>query len=69
MRNSTERPETVSHGTNELIGSDPSNLANALNTLFDGKWKQGFIPPLWDGKTGERIVSLLEKLSSSGHFS
>jgi UDP-N-acetylglucosamine 2-epimerase (non-hydrolysing) len=69
MRNSTERPETVSQGTNELIGSDPLNLANALNTLFDGKWKQGFIPPLWDGKTGERIVSLLEKLSSSGHFS
>jgi len=68
MRNSTERPETVSQGTNELIGSDPSNLAKALNTLFEGRWKQGVIPPLWDGKTGERIVGVLENLSSSVHF-
>jgi UDP-N-acetylglucosamine 2-epimerase (non-hydrolysing) len=65
MRDSTERPETVLQGTNELIGSDPSKLAKALNTLFHGKWKKGTTPPLWDGRTGERIVRSLEALHSS----
>lgn len=62
LRNSTERPETVTMGTNELIGSDPANLKPALDRLFAGEWKQGGIPPLWDGKTGERIVAHLETL-------
>ena len=62
MRNSTERPETVSVGTNELIGTDPARLKPALDQLFDGRWKKGAIPPLWDGKTGERIVECLERL-------
>lgn len=43
-RDTTERPETVSIGTNELIGTDPSKLAPALDKLFSGKWKQGAIP-------------------------
>jgi UDP-N-acetylglucosamine 2-epimerase (non-hydrolysing) len=62
MRNTTERPETVSIGTNELIGTDPSQLAPALGRLFDGRWKRGGIPPLWDGKTSERIAERLEAL-------
>jgi len=62
LRNSTERPETVTMGTNELIGTDPANLKPALDRLFAGEWKQGGIPPLWDGKTGERIVAHLETL-------
>lgn len=62
LRNNTERPETVEQGTNELIGTDPAALAPALERLFAGDWKQGGIPPLWDGKTGERIVANLEKL-------
>jgi UDP-N-acetylglucosamine 2-epimerase (non-hydrolysing) len=62
MRNTTERPETVSIGTNELIGTDPSHLAPALDRLFDGGWKRGGIPPLWDGKTSERIAERLEVL-------
>ena len=60
MRNTTERPETVSIGTNELIGTDPSRLAPALDQLFAGRWKRGGIPPLWDGKTSERIAGHLE---------
>jgi UDP-N-acetylglucosamine 2-epimerase (non-hydrolysing) len=56
MRNSTERPETVDIGTNELIGTDPENLRKALKQLLSGQWKQGNIPPMWDGKTAERIV-------------
>jgi UDP-N-acetylglucosamine 2-epimerase (non-hydrolysing) len=62
MRNTTERPETVSIGTNELIGTDPARLAPTLQQLFEGRWKRGGIPPLWDGKTSERIAERLEVL-------
>jgi UDP-N-acetylglucosamine 2-epimerase (non-hydrolysing) len=62
MRDTTERPETVSMGTNELIGTDPSRVAPALDRLFEGRWKHGSIPPLWDGKTSERIAERLEAL-------
>ncbi len=62
LRDNTERPETVTIGTNELIGTDPAKLAPALQRLMAGQWKKGAIPPLWDGKTAERIVEQLEKL-------
>ncbi|MHA7817542.1 MAG: non-hydrolyzing UDP-N-acetylglucosamine 2-epimerase [Pseudohaliea sp.] len=62
LRDSTERPETVDIGTNELIGTDPAALKPALDRLFAGEWKQGGIPPRWDGKAGERIVARLETL-------
>lgn len=62
LRDSTERPETIAIGTNELIGTDPANVKPALDRLFAGKWKKGGIPPLWDGHTGERIVAVLEKM-------
>ncbi|OQX17609.1 MAG: UDP-N-acetylglucosamine 2-epimerase (non-hydrolyzing), partial [Desulfobulbaceae bacterium A2] len=61
LRDSTERPETVSMGTNELIGTDPAKLAPALDCLFAGQWKQGNIPEKWDGKAGERIVEILTR--------
>jgi UDP-N-acetylglucosamine 2-epimerase (non-hydrolysing) len=62
LRNSTERPETVTIGTNELLGIDPAALGPALDRLFAGDWKRGAIPPLWDGKTSERIVEVLERV-------
>lgn len=62
MRDSTERPETVTVGTNEILGTDPAALAPALDRLFAGGWKQGGIPEKWDGRTGKRIVEALEKL-------
>lgn len=65
MRDTTERPETVSEGTNVLVGSDPTRLGPALDMLFEGHWKRGAVPKLWDGKTGERIVSVLERLLRS----
>jgi len=62
LRDSTERPETVTVGTNELIGTDPAALAPVLERLFAGKWKKGAIPEKWDGQTAPRIVAALETL-------
>ncbi len=62
LRDSTERPETVTIGTNELIGSNPVALAPYLDRLFAGKWKKGLVPDKWDGKASERIVGQLSKL-------
>jgi UDP-N-acetylglucosamine 2-epimerase (non-hydrolysing) len=63
LRDSTERPETVEMGTNELIGTDPANIASYLRKLQQGKWKTGQTPELWDGLTSERIVDVLLGLS------
>jgi UDP-N-acetylglucosamine 2-epimerase (non-hydrolysing) len=60
LRNNTERPETVSLGTNELIGENMDVLSASLKKINQGNWKRGEIPPMWDGKTAERIVSILE---------
>jgi len=57
LRNNTERPETCEIGTNVLIGSDPKLIPLAFKKLFDGQWKKGIIPELWDGRASERIVS------------
>lgn len=62
LRNTTERPETVTIGTNELIGTDPAAIRPALDRLFSGAWKKGAIPEFWDGRTGERIVAILEQV-------
>ncbi|MFN6368813.1 MAG: UDP-N-acetyl glucosamine 2-epimerase, partial [Bacteroidota bacterium] len=56
LRENTERPETCNIGTNELIGTNPENLRKALIRLQSGNCKKGSIPPLWDGKTSERII-------------
>lgn len=61
LRDNTERPETITIGTNELLGVNPKAIAPAMQKLFDGSWKKGSIPELWDGKTGERIASILAK--------
>lgn len=59
MRNSTERPETVTIGTNELIGDDLDKLKTNITKIIDNSWKKGEIPLLWDGHTSERIVDSL----------
>jgi len=61
LRDSTERPETVTIGTNELIGTDPNAIKPTLEKLFSGHWKKGNIPELWDGKTAERIIDIIVK--------
>lgn len=70
MRNSTERPETVMDGTNELVGDDLFLLSKLIHKIINGNWKTGTIPDLWDGKTSDRIVDvLMEHYSSPTHVS
>ena len=59
LRDNTERPETCTIGTNELIGTNPDHIKPALEKLFASQWKKGGIPPLWDGHAAERIVKVL----------
>lgn len=62
LRANTERPETVSMGTNVLLGINPKSIAPAMEKLLKGNWKKWNIPPLWDGLAATRIVSILENL-------
>lgn len=67
LRDTTERPETVDIGTNELVGTETDAVGPAMERLLDGRWKKGGIPEKWDGRAGERIVHiLLHGLSSEG---
>ena len=59
MRENTERPITVSMGTNVLVGSDPKKLRAEFSRVLSGELKRGSVPPLWDGRTGERIAEIL----------
>ena len=56
LRDNTERPETITEGTNELLGTDPQAIKPAMEKLLAGNWKTGGIPHLWDGKTATRII-------------
>ena len=62
LRDNTERPETCTVGTNELIGTNPAAIKPALDKLFAGEWKKGGVPALWDGHTAERIIAILAGL-------
>jgi UDP-N-acetylglucosamine 2-epimerase (non-hydrolysing) len=62
LRATTERPETVSIGTNELLGTNPKNIGPALDRVFAGEWKRGGIPDLWDGNAAIRIVDHLSRI-------
>jgi len=59
LRENTERPLTVTLGTNILVGSDPDKLRSEVCRVLAGHAKKGTIPPLWDGCAGERIASHL----------
>ena len=64
MRENTERPSTTSVGTNILIGSDLERLGSELENIAADKFKTGSVPPLWDGRTAERIVADIEAFLS-----
>jgi len=64
MRENSERPSTISVGTNLLIGSDLERLKSELENISAGKFKRGSVPPFWDGRTAERIVADIEAFLS-----
>jgi UDP-N-acetylglucosamine 2-epimerase (non-hydrolysing) len=62
LRDSTERPETVTIGTNEMVGTNPDKIIPYIQKLVKGEWKKGSIPELWDGKTSHRIIEIIAQL-------
>jgi len=61
VRNNTERPVTVTTGTNQLIGTELDAVEKAANEVLDGKIKIGQIPEKWDGLTAERIADIISE--------
>ena len=59
VRDNTERPVTVTSGTNVLVGQDRKKLISELTRILEGNAKAGAIPPLWDGHAGDRIAEVL----------
>ncbi|MBF0309514.1 MAG: UDP-N-acetylglucosamine 2-epimerase (non-hydrolyzing) [Magnetococcales bacterium] len=60
-RPGTERPITVTQGTNTITGSDPERILGAVREILEGRGKAGRIPELWDGRAGERIAAILQE--------
>ncbi len=60
LRENTERPVTVTLGTNVLVGNDNAKLRQEMLKILEGKAKRGTVPPLWDGHAAERIADVLE---------
>jgi UDP-N-acetylglucosamine 2-epimerase (non-hydrolysing) len=61
LRNNTERPVTVTLGTNTLVGQDRQKLREELGKILAGKAKAGAIPPGWDGHAAERIAGIIHR--------
>lgn len=59
LRENTERPVTITQGTNLLVGTDPARIVRAVHDSLVTKRKVGRVPPLWDGHASERIVGTL----------
>jgi UDP-N-acetylglucosamine 2-epimerase (non-hydrolysing) len=61
LRDNTERPATVTHGTNRIVGSDPDVIRAEVQKILAGGEPQGRIPDLWDGQAARRIADVLER--------
>jgi UDP-N-acetylglucosamine 2-epimerase (non-hydrolysing) len=61
LRENTERPVTITHGTNRLVGTDPDRIRQAWNAVKSDATTPR-TPPLWDGRAAERIVQVLARL-------
>lgn len=61
LRRNTERPVTVTQGTNVMVGPDPERILAEATAILEGRAKAGRIPDLWDGGTAKRIVDVLER--------
>jgi len=59
LRQNTERPITVTRGTNRIVGTDPAVIYESWREVAEKKWTAGELPELWDGKAAGRIVRVL----------
>ena len=66
VRDNTERPVTVSLGTNTLVGRNPERLHFEALRVLGGQAKRGTVPPLWDGRAGERIAGIVTRARACG---
>jgi len=67
VRENTERPVTVTLGTNILVGQDMEKLRSETTRILSGNAKIGQIPPLWDGKAGERIADVILSIGTESY--
>lgn len=63
LRENTERPVTVTHGTNRVVGTDPAKIIAAFREVMRSGPPGDRVPPLWDGRAAERIIATLERLA------
>ena len=61
IRNNTERPVTITQGTNILAGTDPEKIRHKAEAVINGEYKQGIVPEKWDGEVSERVARALIK--------
>ena len=61
VRDNTERPITISQGTNKLVGSNPDVLPGEVDEVLAGRGKRGAIPELWDGQAGQRAAAAIRR--------
>ncbi|MGH7301092.1 MAG: non-hydrolyzing UDP-N-acetylglucosamine 2-epimerase [Candidatus Rokuibacteriota bacterium] len=59
LRHNTERPVTVTRGTNRIVGTEPDSIYQSWREVAEGRWPKGELPELWDGKAAGRIVRVL----------
>lgn len=59
LRDNTERPETITLGTNELVGTNPKAIKPTMQKLFKEEWKETQEIPKWDGQAADRIIDAL----------
>jgi UDP-N-acetylglucosamine 2-epimerase (non-hydrolysing) len=61
IRENTERPVTITQGTNVLVGTDPQRIVAEAQRILAGDGKSGRVPELWDGCAARRIVAILHE--------
>ena len=65
LRENTERPVTLTHGTNRLVGTRTHEIVESFERILAGEWPKGEAVPLWDGRASTRLVDVLAATSKA----